>query len=397
LLVAAEVALATVLVAGAVLAVRSYGAIAGVDPGFRAEGVVAASYHLPSARYPEPADVTAFHRRVLARAGALPGVRHAALANSLPLEGTQWTSSVLVEGRPESADTGGETPEFSRRIVSPSYFATVGVRLLAGRGLAPGAGEATPAEVVVNATLARRHFPAGNALGQRVDWDAGGERVWRTVVGVVADERVEGLAAPAPAEILLPLGQELLDGTGYAQRSVTLALRTTGRDPTALLPELRAALAALDPELPLYAPRTLDEMLAEDTRRERLVAVLLGLFAAVALVLALLGLYGLVAFTVSERRREIGIRLTLGASPRGTVARLTLGVLGFVGAGLAAGLAGAAAAGRTLGGFLHGVDPADPATLLATGGLLLAAAALAAALPARAATRADPLETLRAE
>jgi hypothetical protein len=304
---------------------------------------------------------------------------------------------VLVEGSPEGTDTGGETPEFSRRIVSPSYFATVGVRLLAGRGLAPGAGEATPAEVVVNATLARRHFPAGDALGQRVDWDAGGERVWRTVVGVVADERVEGLATPAPAEILVPLGQELLDGTGYAQRSVTLALRTADGDPTALLPELRVALAALDPELPLYAPRTLAEMLAEDTGRERLVAVLLGLFAVVALVLALLGLYGLVAFTVNERRREIGIRLTLGASPRGTVARLTLGGLGFVGAGLAAGLAGAAAAGRTLGGFLHGVDPADPATLLATGGLLLATAALAAALPARAATRADPLETLRAE
>ena len=215
-----------------------------------------------------------------------------------------------------------------------------------------------------------------------------GETLWRTVVGVAANERV----------VFVPLGQETGgELEGLPLRGASLLLRARAGDPAALLPPLRARVARLDPELPLYDARTLSSMLAEATRRERLLAVLLGLFAAIALVLAAVGLYGLIAFTLAARRREIAIRIALGAGSARVAWTTTAWALGLCALGLLVGLPLAAAASRGLAGLLYGVAPADPASLAAAAAVLAATAFAASLLPALRATRVDPMTTLRVE
>ncbi len=391
-LVLVEVALAMVLLAGAGLTLRSFTALARVDPGFRPEGVVAASYQLPPARYPEAAQVLGFHRRLLARVEALPGVAAAAIASSLPLEGREWTSHLVVEGRPRE-ESG---VEFHRRIVTPSYFATAGVRLVRGRVFAPWLDESAPAEVVVNEALVRRHFPDRDPLGRRVAISAD-EPVWRTIIGVVADEKLEGPAAPAMPEIFVPLGQELLGEYELPLRGGTLLVLARSGDPLDLVPALRGVANELDPALPLYDPRTLEGMLAEAMRRERLLMALLALFGAIALVLAAVGLYGLIAYSVAMRRQEIGIRIALGAGAMDVVRVTAARALALCGVGVVAGLGLAGAAGRALAGLLYGVRPADPASLAGAAAILCLAALAAALPPARRAARVDPMESLRVE
>ncbi len=395
-LVALEVALAMVLLAGSAITLRSFAALSAVDPGFRAQGVLAANLDLPPARYPESAQVTAFQHRVLERARSLPGVAEAALASSLPLEGKVWTSDLLVEGRPpEEHDV-----EFHRRIVTPSYFRTAGVRLVRGPGFAPGVDAASPPVVVVNETLARRHFPGQNPVGRRIaiSTDAPLDKpLWRQVVGVVADERIEGLTVAPMAEVFVPLGQERLGDPPTAVRKVALLVRVRSGEPMSLFPALREAVRQLDPESPLYDARTFEGILAEATHRERLLTVLLGLFGSTALVLATVGLYGLIAFTLAARRQEIAIRIALGAGPAHVVRTTVAWALGFCGVGILAGLPLAGAAGQGLAGLLYGVRPADPTSLAAAAAVLSAAALAASLLPARRATRIDPMQTLRRE
>ncbi|HEX5759545.1 MAG TPA: ABC transporter permease [Thermoanaerobaculia bacterium] len=393
-LVFAEVALAMVLLAGAAITLRSLGALTAVDPGFRPEGRVAVDLALPGARYPEKAQVHAFYQRLLAEARALPGVADAALASSLSLEGRNWTTDIVLEGRP-SAEA---VIDVNRRIVTPEYFRTAGVRLLRGPGFDPGTDAASPPVVVVNQALARRLFADRDPLGTRLAIEGMGETLWRTVVGVVANERVEDLAAADSMEVFVPLGQET--GGELADlplRGASLLLRARAGDPAALLPPLRARVARLDPEMPLYDARTLSGMLAEATRRERLLAVLLGLFAAIALVLAAVGLYGLIAFTLAARRREIAIRIALGAGSARVAWTTTAWALGLCALGLLVGLPLAGAASQGLAGLLYGVAPADPASLAAAAAVLAATAFAAALLPALRATRVDPMMTLRVE
>jgi predicted permease len=394
-LVLAEMAMAMVLLAGAGLAIRSFTLLVRVDPGFRAGGLLAASYDVPVAAYPAAAQVHDFHRRVQERVRAIPGVAAAELASSLPLEGMHWTSDFVVEGREaEQPDV-----EFARRIVTPGYFAAMGVRRLAGPGFPATIDEGTPLLVVVNETMARRISRAAPeaALGKRVRIEHDGEQTWRTVVGVVADERVEGLARPAPKEMFVPTGQEQRGeiSNGWAERGVTLVVRAERGDPRDLLPSVVAALAALDADIPLYDARTLEEMLAAASARERLLMVLLAVFAGLALALATVGVYGLIAFAMAQRRREIGIRVALGAGAGDVVRSLVARAAWLCGAGLLLGLLVAALAGRLMAGVLYGVRPADPATLAGAAVALAAAATLAASLPAWRATRVDPLETLR--
>ena len=394
-LMLAEVAMAVVLLAGAGLAFRSFAELVRVDPGFRPEGALAVSYDLPPSSYPGAPEVHGFHRALLERLRAIPGVAAAELASSLPLEGKHWTSDFSVEQRPEEWEV-----EFARRIVTPGYFAAMGVRGLAGPGL-PAAGDPDgELVVVVNETMARRmtRGRAEAAVGQRVRISHDGDGTWRRVVGVVADERVEDLATPPTAEMFVPLGQEPrgeISNGRYVQRSVRLVVRASRGEPRDMLPAVAAAMGALDPNVPLYDPRTLEEMLGETTARERLLMVLLGLFAVLALLLATVGVYGLLAFAMAQRRREIGIRLALGAGARDVVGALVARAAVLCGAGLLLGLAVAAMAGRLMEGVLYGVRPTDPPTLAAAAGALAVAAVLAAWLPAWRATRVSPLETLR--
>ncbi|HEV8629477.1 MAG TPA: ABC transporter permease [Thermoanaerobaculia bacterium] len=392
-LMLAEVAMATVLVAGAGLAIRSLTELLHVDAGFEPRGRVAVSYDLPAARYADNAAVEQMHRRLLARVRALPGVAAAELVSSLALEQSQWTSDFIVEGRPATA----ELVDFNRRIVTPGYFAALGVRRLSGPGFRDGDDERAAPVVVVNATLARRAFPGVDPVGKHIGLqsDSYERPLWRTIVGVVADEKVDGLGRPAPMEVFLPLRQELMGHPGLPLRTPTLVLRAAVGDPSALLPVVRRAVGELDPDLPLYDARTLAGMVQEGSARERLLMVLLATFAVLALVLATVGVYGLIAFLVAQRRREIGIRLALGAGAGDVVQTIVGRAALLCGGGLVLGLVVALLAGRTLRGLLYGVEPADPATLLAAASCLALAAVLAGWWPARQATRVSPLETLR--
>ena len=393
LLMLAEVALATVLVAGAGLAVRSFAALLRVDAGFHPEGRVAINYDLPPAQFVDNAAVEEMHGRLLARVRTLPGVAAAELASSLPLEGSQWTSDFLVEGRPPAA----EVVEFNRRIVTPGYFAALGVRRLSGPGFDARDDERAPPVVMINATLARRVFPGEEPVGRRIglESDSYDHPLWRTIVGVVDDEKVEGLDRPAPMEVFLPLRQELIGHPGLPLRTPTLVLRSRTGDAESLLPAVRRAVMELDAGVPLYNARTLAGMLRQASARERLLMTLLGVFAGLALVLATVGVYGMLAYLVAQRRREIGIRLALGAGAGDVVRSIVAHAAWLCGGGLALGLVVALLAGRTLAGLLYGVRPADARTLGAAIACLALAAALAGWLPARRATRVSPLETLR--
>jgi len=394
-LVLAEVAVAVVLVAGAGLTLRSFAALVRVDPGFDPEGLVTAAFDLPTATYPEDERAVAFGRRVLERVRALPGVEATALASSLPLEGAVWTADFIVEGRPP----GEHGVDFQRRIVSPEYFRAMRVPLLRGRGFAPSDDERGRPVVVINETVARLHFPGQNPVGQRIAFERerSDRSAWREVVGVVGDEKIEGLAAPGRMEIFVPHGQELYGDPGLAWRNPKLVVRAASGEPASLVPAVREVLRELDPDLPLYDVRTLAERVADGAGRERLLVLLLGLFAAVAVVLATVGLYGLVAYAVAQRRREIGIRLALGATGREVVGGIVARGMALVAGGLVLGLAAALALARTLESLLFQVRPTDPPTLAATAVLLAAAALAATWLPARRATAIDPLETLRVE
>ena len=393
LLMLAEVAMATVLVASAGLALRSFVELLRVDPGFDPRGRAAISYDLPTARYPDNEAAEQMHRRLLARVRSLPGIAAAELASSLALEYAQWTSDFIVEGRPVTA----EAIDFNRRIVTPGYFAALGVRPLAGPGFSDRDDELAPPVVVVNSTLAQRVFPGEDPVGRRIglESDSYEQPVWRIIVGVVADEKVDGLNQPAPMEVFVPLRQELIGRPGLPLRTATLVVRAATGDPEGLLPVVRRAVSELDPDLALYDARTLAGMIELASTRERLLMVLLGVFAVLALMLATVGVYGLIAFLVAQRRREIGIRLALGAGA-GDVVRAIVGRAAVLcGAGLALGLLVALLASRTLAGLLYGVRPADPSTLAAAAACLALAALLAGWWPSRQATRVSPLDTLR--
>lgn len=395
LLVLSEVALAVILVVGAGLLLRSFRQVMETDPGFRSAGRAAMSFDLPEARYPESERVLALQRELLERLEARAGVESAALASSLPLEGAQWTADFTVDDWPP--DRYGI--DFARRIVSPGYFQTMGVPVLLGRGFRPGDDESSRPVVVVNETLARQHFGDQSPVGRRIAFtrDPADASVWREVVGVVGDEAIESLTAGGRPEIFVPLGQELLGEPGLPHRHPDLVVHTAGADPATAVPVVRGTLHALDPALPLYDVRTLEQMVARDASRQRLLTTLLGLFALVALALATVGIYGLMSYSVLQQRREIGVRLALGARPGRVVGRIVGRGMALFGAGLALGLAGALVLARVLESLLFRVEPTDPTTLALAAALLTATALAATLLPARTAARIDPMETLRTD
>ncbi len=387
-LVAVEVALSVVLVVGAGLLVHSLWRLQRVDPGFRTENVLRASFVLPASRYPQSYDVyprwdavTAFQRELLERARGLPGVRSAALASHHPLA-PGFTNSFVIEGREDEAADQAEIP---LRAVSPEYFATVGVPLLRGRLLAPRDDADAPAVLLVNEAAARRFFPGADPVGKRIAfWGTS-----REIVGVVGNERFHGVAADAPPAAYPPLAQTPM-------AAATLLLRAAG-DPAALVPALRGAVRGLDAEVALYEMETLDRTLSRSISQPRFTTALLGTFAALALLLAVIGVYGVLSYAVAQRTREIGIRVALGAR-RGEIVRLVVGQgMAPVLAGLALGLAAAFAGSRLLSGILFEVAPTDPLAFTVVVPVLGAASLLAAWLPARRAASVDPMTALRTD
>lgn len=389
-LVAAELALAVLLVCGAGLLIRSFWALQRVDPGFRAEGVLKAEYQLPSSRYPADFRVWpifkeqhAFTDALLARASALPGVVSVAVAGNHPLD-PGFTNSFTIVGREAEAATW---PELSIRRVTPGYFRTVGLGLASGR-LFTDADTATSAPVaLINAAAVRRFFRDRNPIGAQL-------RFWgatRTIVGVVGDEKFRGLAETTPPAAYTPLAQ-----TPSATGAGVLLVRASG-PAEALAPAIVSTIHAIDPGLAVFGLEPLEDTLSRSVGQRRFTMLLLASFAGVALLLAVVGVHGVVQYSVVQRRREIGIRMAVGATPSDVTALFVREGLVLAAAGTAAGLIGAVVLARVLSTMLFGITATDPRTYMAVGGLLGAVALLAVLTPARRATRIDPLVALRSE
>jgi putative ABC transport system permease protein len=404
LLMAAQVALALVLLVSSGLMVRSFQNLRAVDPGFSAASALTFSVGLPPREYRTRDALVAGHHQILDRLAALPGVTAASASSCLPLNGSCFGNTVRVEGRTYPR---GTTPPIALfRAVAGGYFETMGMRLLRGRTIARGDIERREPVVVVSETLAKRLFPGQDAIGQRlVSNRAPRERplTWLTIVGVVSDTPVRTLAEANPLpQLFMPMsiagGADIpLSALIGPDISVMTFVVRSAAAPAALTPAVRRAVDAVDPNLALAQVRTLQDMLDAASAQMAFTMVLLAIAATVALVLGVIGVFGVVSYIVSQRTAEIGVRLALGAEPR-SVAGMIARQGGRVAlAGVAAGLAIALAGSRVIASLLYGVSARDPAVFAASALVLTAVALLACWLPARRATRVDVMAALRQE
>jgi len=397
-LVVAEVALSLMLLVGAGLLIRSFWQLQQVDTGFRAEKLLTMRLFPPASTYPNDQRVAAFYENLLERVRSLPGVKDAAAAEGVPLGDRSGGTVMQTEGQPVEL-----TPLNSagRRVVSPEYFRTLGIRLLRGRFLEQADQEKTTPVAVVNETLARAHWPNQDPLGRRIRLLNGpperATTVFLTVVGVVADVKNGGLTETPGQEVYVPLRQRTaaIGGMGF-ERQMSLAVRASV-EPMNLVNAIRQEVWAIDRNIPITSVRAMEQILAGVTVQPRFNMILLGIFAAVALVLAAIGLYGVIAYAVSQRTREIGIRISLGATQGNVLGLVLRQGMKLVGIGLVLGVAGAVGLTRVLVKMLYEVKPTDPATFLSMSLLLVLVALFAAWLPARRAAKVDPMEALRHE
>jgi putative ABC transport system permease protein len=349
------------------------------------------------AREGAPARRAAFYERLVDEVRALPGVRTASAINHLPLAGDIWGTPYRVEGRPVARP--GESPRATFRVVLPGYFETMGIPIRRGRDVAGTDRLGAPPVVVVNEWLAAHQWPGEDAVGKRITLgDVDGHPSWLTVVGVVKDTvRSEWAAAPE-SELYLSYLQtrRYLESPGTFVSYLTLVVKTSG-DPAALTPDIRRLVTSMDGGAPVSAVHTMEEVVAGSTAAPRFYLLLLAGFAAVAVVLAAVGVYGVMSYAVSRRTNEIGIRMALGAKPSDVRWMVVGQGMAVALGGAAAGLLGALGLTRLMSGLLYGVGSSDPATFLAVS-LVLGLVALAASyIPARRATRIDPLRALRCE
>jgi predicted permease len=388
-LVVTEIALTVVLLAGAGLLLRSYVNVLAVDPGFDAEGVLIAETVLPDSRYGTPAAHDLFYRRVLDEVRALPGVASAGYTSFAPLMFRGGRSVVAVEGRPRPQPSEIFENLATNRSASAGYLETLGVPLISGRFVDERDVRGVPRSVVVNETLARRHWPDEDPIGRRLSL---GNDELMTVVGVVGDVRQRGLDVPPDAEVFIPLDQV----GGPFMRPRQLVVRTAG-DPLALASAVRAAIWAVDPDQPVSSVRAMSEVLDAEVANRNAQLTLTGVFASLALVLAAVGLYGVLSYTISQSTNEIGLRMALGAEQRIVVGTVVRSALATALVGIGVGLLAAYALTRAIASFLYGVSPTDPATAAAVAGVLLIAAALASMVPAMRAASVNPMTALRAD
>jgi putative ABC transport system permease protein len=387
-LVTAQISLALVLLVGAGLLVRTFDRIQQVDPGFRdAPRLLTMSLSLPDSRYAKAADKRLFFDRLLERLRALPGVTAAAANSLLPLAPGASTASFRVEGQRLGPGEGNALA--SVRLVTPGYLAVMGIPLRQGRDLEERDAAAGTEAAVIEETLARRFFPGESPIGRRVTFSELDDGQWFTVVGVAGTVKHSGLAQESFGHLYIPYAV-------YPAPEMFVVLRTQG-DPRSAIAAVRGAVRAVDPEQPIHAVRTMDDYVDDALAQPRFRAVLLGMFGGVALLLAVVGIYGVMAFSVTQRTHEIGVRLALGARPRDVLRMIVAQGLRLTLAGVVLGLLGAVAVTRALAGLLFGVGSTDPATFATVPIVLAAAALLASYIPARRATRVDPMVALRCD
>jgi len=388
-LVAAEMALAVVLLVGAGLLIRSYQRLNSVNPGFAVDHLLTFHISLPESRYPTAASDLEAVTTYVHRLAATPGVDRAAAVFGLPLDSDFSASTSFT--RPGEADTA-DAPSAGMRIVSPDYFATLRIPLRAGR-LFDARDDGLGGEVaIINEEAARRYWPNQNPLGQQIkvavrlaDVRSG----LKTIVGVTGDVKFGGLDLTAPPELYLPYAQHPVD-------SLTIAVRTRN-DPLAMVPSARAELAAIDRDLPIDSVHTMDDLVGRSTAERRFTMLLLAAFAAVAVVLAAIGVYGVLAYLVTQRTQEIGVRLAMGASPADVVRLFVREGAAVSAIGVAVGLALAIAAARVLTSLVFGVSTTDPLTFAGVAVALALVALATSYVPSRRAARVDPAVALRTE
>ena len=389
-LVSLELALALVLLIGAGLLVKGFWLLRGVEPGFDARHLLTMRVELPEARYKEIPTQTEFRRRVLEEINALPSTE-AAMVSELPLGGSSLMHNFAVEGREVAA---GDEPELYSRSVGGDYFRVMRIPLRDGRALTPQDNAGAPPVGVVNESFAREYFNGASPVGARVRWTKmEGPPQWITIVGVVGDVKHFGLDQPEASAIYTPYAQS----RQAWKRWMYLTVRGDAVDSSALVGAVKARVWSVDSQIPLTKVLTMDEVAAESVAARRFQTTLLGIFALVALLLAAVGIYGLISYTVGRRTHEIGVRMALGAQRRDIFALVVRQGLLLATAGLIAGLLGAFALTRLLAGIVYGVSPTDPLTYAALSLFLLLVALLACLVPARRATKVDPMEALRYE
>jgi putative ABC transport system permease protein len=387
LLVVAEIALALVLLVGAGLMLKSLVRLLSVDPGFNADNLLTMRVLLPIAKYPENAQVATFHQQLIERVESLPGVKGVGSVNILPLLGGN-TATFVPEGRP--APPPGQEVESNIRNVNSSYFRVMNVPLIRGRYFTDQDTDKTPPVLIINQTAANRFFPGEDPVGRRLIYPKI-ELPPFEIVGVVGDEKVTGLDKAVTPVIYGPFLQS-------PNGSISLVVRTDG-DPNSIVRAVRSEIQQLDPDLPVFDVRTMGQIIdnAPSTFLRRYPAFLIGVFAGVALLLAMVGIYGVISYSVTQRTHEIGVRMALGAR-QGDIFKMVLGqglILTLV--GTACGLLAALALTRFLSSLLFNVSANDPLTYIAVSLPLIAVALLACYIPARRATRVDPMVALRYE
>ena len=390
-LVMSEVALSLVLLVGAGLMIRSFAKLNQVDPGFSPDRVLTLGVTLLRNKYPADEQVGPFYSQILERAAATPGVLSVAAISELPLSGSNTSDYFTIEGRP--AVTKEEEPLTEYRIVTPRYFESMGIGLLAGRDFAETDTRQSPNVVVINDAFARRHFGQESPLGHRIKLQ-GQERDPLLIVGVVGNVRDFGLDEQPTPEAYVPFLQDPLSKT--YQRSMTIVARTRS-DPGGLAASLRTALTSMDKSLPVNAIKPMTDYLHDSLSRRRFNMVLLIAFSGVALVLAAIGIYGVISYGVAQRTREMGIRMALGARSRDVLKLVVRQAMMLTLGGVALGLLASFALTRLMKSLLFSVSVTDPLTFAAIALLLTLIALLACLIPAVRATKVDPLVALRYE
>ncbi|HUG10381.1 MAG TPA: ABC transporter permease [Opitutaceae bacterium] len=390
-----EIALSLVLLIAAGLLLTSFARLQRVSAGFNPDGVLVGFLNIPNTKYPPGPALVTFYNQLFERMRTIPGVQSAALTDRVPLTGNTTPAPVAVSGRP--VQSMAEQASANRHLVSPDFFKTVGMPLLQGRDFNERDTPTSPHVVIVNEAFVRQHFPGENPIGRTLV--TGMAQMPSEIVGIVGDIRATNLDTPPAPDYFLPALQR-----PEAFTSILLRLAApepgaggTERDPAGLTATLRAALREVDPDIPLLDPQPLTTLVANTVADRRLAMTMLGGFAGLALVLASIGVYSVMAYVVSQRTAEIGIRMALGATPQSVLRMVLAQGVRLAAIGIVIGVAVALAVTRLMQRALFEVQPHDPGIYIGLAALILAVAFIACWIPARRATRVDPITALRAE
>jgi putative ABC transport system permease protein len=388
LLVVSEFAVALLLLVGAGLMTRSFFRLQQINPGFEATNLLTMNIALPRQKYTEPQQANVFFDQLVDRVAQLPGVKSVAGINPLPLSNSNITGTVLIEGAPVVALA--DRPDVGQRVITPDYFQTMSIPILKGRSFTEHDRDNTLNVIIVNEALARRFWPNQDALGKRLGFEEDpGKQVWREVVGIAGNVRHKALETEAMPEVYFPHQQ-------FPSNFMNLVVHTAS-DPASMVSAIRNQVLSIDKDQPVSDVMTMEQRLAKSVASRRFVMLLLGAFSALAVGLAAVGIYGVMAYLVVQRTQEIGVRLALGAQKR-DVFKLIVGkgmVLAVI--GTAIGLVASLALTRLMRSLLFGVTPTDWLTFVIVSVVLLTVALLACYIPARRATKLDPLIALRYE